>query len=119
MCLRLHIMNICGYRYLYLYLLYLFPSCTYLTYLYFLTSSTSSNLPLPPLPLPQPLTQSRNIPQRLSIPSTIYLHLPYIYEYLTSNSILPRCNNTHQQVTAHAHNELRRYSWLKTFLLIL
>ena len=44
MCLRLHIMNICGYRSLYLYLLYLFPSCTYLTYLYFLTSSTSSNL---------------------------------------------------------------------------
>ena len=80
-------MNICGYRYLYLYLLYLFPSSTYLTYLYFLTSSTSSNLPLPPLALPQPPTQSRSIitPKAVDSSSTIYLHLPYIYQYLTSN----------------------------------
>ena len=121
MCLRLRIMNICGYRYLYLYLLYLFPSSTYLTYLYFLTSSTSSNLitSTSSTSTSTSYTKPQHTPKAVDSSSTIYLHLPYIYEYLTSNSILPRCNNTHQQVTAHAHNELRRYSWLKTFLLIL
>ena len=45
------------------------------------------HLPLPPLALPQPPTQSRSIitPKAVDSSSTIYLHLPYIYQYLTSN----------------------------------